>query len=160
LRDTANAVAELTGADRKSFLRALRNAGDDAFVPAITLRQEEVDPIESQLLRLDGVQLAGRELSLARSREFARATLRPVGPITKEQEEELGSGYGVGAQVGQFGLQARFERRLAGTPTFSIVIRRQDGAPVETLEAVEGEPGKPVRTTLDLKTQQAAEAAL
>lgn len=160
LRATAAAVAELTGADRKPFLRALRNAGDDVFVPAITLRREEVDPIESQLLRIDGVQLAGRELALAPSREFARATLGTVGPITEEQQEELGPDYGIGAQVGQFGLQARFERRLAGTPTFSILIRRADGAPVETLEEVEGEPGKPVRTTLDLKAQQAAEAAL
>jgi cell division protein FtsI/penicillin-binding protein 2 len=160
LGETASAVAELTGADRRAFLRALRGAGEDSFVSAITMREEDVDPIESELLRIDGVQLAGRELSLAPTREFARATLGTVGPITEEQQEELGPEYGIGAQVGQFGLQARFERRLAGTPSLAIVIRQQDGAPVETLAEEPGEPGRPVRTTLDFETQRAAEAAL
>ena len=54
---------------------------------------------------------------LSPTREFARGLLGTVAPVTAEQLERLGAGYAPGDQVGQAGLQARFERRLAGTPT-------------------------------------------
>ena len=54
---------------------------------------------------------------LAPTREFARALLGTVAPATKEQLEELGGRVAPGASVGQWGLQARFESRLAPFPT-------------------------------------------
>jgi cell division protein FtsI/penicillin-binding protein 2 len=160
-RDAAvAAIAEHTEADPKTLRRALRDAAPTQFVLAITLREEDFEEIRDELDRVPGIEFAAGELPLAPAREFARALLGSVGPITEEQLEELGDPYGVGDEVGQFGLQAVFERQLAGTPTGRVVIRDARGVPVQTLHEVEGERGKPLRTTLDLRTQQAGERAL
>ena len=160
-RDAAvAAIAEHTEADPETLRRALRGAAPRQFVLAITLRDEELAQVRDQLDAVAGIEFVEGELPLAPTREFARALLGTVGPITEEQLDELGEPYGVGDQVGQFGLQATFERELAGTPTGRLVIRNAEGAPVKTLHEVGGEPGEPLRTTLDLRAQQAAESAL
>ena len=129
-------------------------------MPAITLRQEEFDAIEQELSAIPGTEFGERELPLAPTTDFARALLGTVGPVTEEQIEDSDGELDIDDQVGQGGLQAAFEEQLAGTPERSVVIRNAAGEPVETLEAVEGEPGEPLQTTLDLKVQQAAEKAL
>lgn len=153
-------VTDLTGASEETLRRAIRAAAPRQFVSAITLREEEFTPVEDELQEVEGVALEKIRLSLAPSREFARAFLGTVGPITEEQLEELGDPYGIGDQVGQWGLQQRFERRLAGEPTLRVVVRDPDGIPVETLMETAGEPGRPLETTLDLQVQSAAERAL
>lgn len=154
------AIAGATEADAKALQRALDRApSPHNFVPAITLRADEFDEIRPQL-DVPGVEFGFRTMPLAPTREFARALLGTVGPITAEQLKELGDAYAVGDNVGQSGLQARFERRLAGTPERSVIVRDRDGAAVETLFELEGEEGKPLRTTLDAEAQHAAERAL
>lgn len=157
------AVAAATEADAKTLRRSLAAAeSPDNFVPAITLRAEEFARIEDELGPIPGIEFGWRNLPLAPTREFARALLGTVGPVTAEQLEELGEGYAVGDNVGQSGLQAAFEEQLAGTPDRAVVIRDVDGAApaIETLHEVRGERGRPLRTTLDLQVQEAAEAAL
>jgi cell division protein FtsI/penicillin-binding protein 2 len=83
-----------------------------------------------------------------------------VGPASAEQLEQLGPERGPGDEVGQWGLQARYEERLGGTASRSIVIRDADGVPVDTLLEREGRAGRPLRTTLDAGVQRAAERAL
>ena len=154
-------IAELTGADAKTFSRSIDAATDPGnFVPAITIRQEEFDPIEQELSAIPGTAFNERELPLAPTRDFARVVLGTVGPITEEQLEESEGEYEVGDEIGQGGLQAAFEDQLAGTPDRSIVIRDEAGEPVETLQTVDGEAGEPLETTLDMKVQSAAEKAL
>jgi cell division protein FtsI/penicillin-binding protein 2 len=96
---------------------------------------------------------------LAESRAFARALLGTVGPATAERLEQLGGARASGDDVGQSGLQARYEERLGGTATSEVVIRA-GGVPVETLLAREGRTGRPLRTTLAIDVQRAAEQAL
>ena len=87
--------------------------------------------------------------------------LGTVAPITAEQLESLGAGYAPGDQVGQAGLQARFERRLAGTPTRRVLLRTIDGGlPLQTLFERKGRAGRALRTTLSTRVQGAAENAL
>jgi cell division protein FtsI/penicillin-binding protein 2 len=152
-------LAALLDLRPRPLLRALRGAGPEQFVPALTLREDEYLALESQIELVPDVEVIRTEAQLAPTREFARALLGAVGPATAEQLERLGAGYKTGDEVGQWGLQERFERRLAGTPTFSIVIRAR-GVPVETLDARAGARGKPLRTTLDATVQGAAETAL
>ena len=102
---------------------SLSSESPENFVPAITLRTEDYQPIREELENIPGVEVGTRELPLAPTKEFARALLGTVMPATAEQLERLGKGYRVGDEVGQWGLQARFERRLAGTPTRRVVIR-------------------------------------
>lgn len=163
LDDVESAVAQiaaLTEADPETLSTAIEAAEPDVLVPAITLRELEFQPIENELRALQGVQLAGTQLPLAPTRDFARALLGGVGPATAEQVEESEGALDADDQVGQSGLQAAFEEKLAGVPERSVVIRNAEGAPVETLETVPGEVGDPVKSTLDLDVQSAAEEAL
>ncbi|MFI6289653.1 penicillin-binding transpeptidase domain-containing protein [Streptomyces sp. NPDC051018] len=62
---------------------------------------------------------------------------------------------------GKSGLQYRYDKQLAGKPADSVaIVGTTSGRTLATLHTAEGRPGKPVRTTLDRATQQAAEAAL
>lgn len=73
---------------------------------------------------------------------------------TKKDVQRLGTAYKVGQTIGASGLQATFQKRLAGTPTTEI----QAGG--KTLETIEGTEGESLRTTLDPRVQDAAVAAV
>jgi cell division protein FtsI/penicillin-binding protein 2 len=154
-----SAIAAATEAEPRTLERAIEASPPQNFVPAITLREDEASEVEDELQSVPGVHLQPGEQPLAESREFARALLGTVAPATEEQLRELGPRYAVGDQVGQSGLQAEFERQLAGTPRRSVVIRK-DGVPIDTLHEVPGERGAPLETTLDADVQRAAEDAL
>lgn len=164
LRDVEAAVEEIaaaTGADAKALRRSIEAASSpENFVPAITLRLSDYERVRERLDRIPGVEFGQRELPLAPTKEFARALLGTVGPITAEQLEKLGAPYAVGDNVGQSGLQARFERRLAGSPQRRVITRLADGTPADTLLELDAERGEPLRTTLDGRVQVAAEQAL
>ncbi|MGX2993045.1 penicillin-binding transpeptidase domain-containing protein [Streptomyces sp. JNUCC 64] len=62
---------------------------------------------------------------------------------------------------GRGGLQYRYGERLAGKPADSVaIVGTSSGRTLATLHTSEGRPGRSVRTTLDRRTQRAAEAAL
>jgi cell division protein FtsI/penicillin-binding protein 2 len=157
---TARAIAKVVDIDADAYARAIRRAGPQQFVEAVTLRELDFESKQTALQAIDGVQTVDDTAALAPTRGFARALLGTVAPATAEQLERLGSAYGPGAQVGQFGLEARFERRLAGTPTRKVVVRLEDGTQDRTLRAKGGTAGRSLRTTLDTDVQAAAERAL
>jgi cell division protein FtsI/penicillin-binding protein 2 len=162
VRNVAASVAALgkvVDVDAKALTKAVRGAGPKQFVEAITLREGDYEDVEAELDDVPGSLAVRAEAPLAESRGFARALLGTVGPATAEQLEELGGARGPGDAVGQSGLQARYERRLGGTATRRIVIRA-GGVPVETLLERSGRAGRPLRTTLDVDVQRAAESAL
>ena len=158
-RRTAARLGDVVDIDERAFVRAIRRAGPEQFVPAITLREQQAKPLERRLERIPGVQLIGGQDQLAPSKTFGRAVLGTVAPASAEQLEKLGPRYLPGDEVGQWGLQARYERRLAGTPVRRIVIRAR-GVPIDTLLTRRGRSGRSLRTTLDRETQAAAEQAL
>lgn len=154
-------LADLVGINAKALKRSIKAAASPSnFVPAILLRTDDYVPVRKQLGAIDGVRIGPRRMPLAPTKEFARALFGTVGPITAEQLEELGEPYAVGDNVGQAGLQAKFEKRLAGTPARAVITRDDDGTPIDTLLEIEGKPGKPLRTTIDGGVQIAAEQAL
>ncbi len=156
---SVSALADVVEIDTRAYTRAVRNAGPQQFVEAITLREADYKPIEDELEGVPGGLAVRDEAPLAESRSFARALLGTVGPATAEQLEKLGSARAPGDEIGQSGLQARYEERLGGTATSEVVIRA-GGVPVETLLSREGAPGRALRTTLSTDVQRAAEAAL
>jgi hypothetical protein len=86
-----------------------------------------------------------------------------VGYVDKadaKDAERLGPPYKKGDPVGKAGLQATFQKQLAGTPTTEILVVGADGKAVKTLDKLKGSEGKPVRTTLDLSVQAAAVEAV
>ena len=162
VRDVDASVAALgavVDVNTRALTRAVRGAGPKQFVEAITLREGDYRRVEDALDAVPAVLAVQTEAPLAESRGFAGALLGGVGPVTAEQLKRLGDTRGPGDQVGQSGLQARYEARLGGTAARAIVIR-EDGVPVETLSRQAGRPGRPLRTTLSAEVQQAAEEAL
>ena len=155
----ARELAAVVNVDRRAIARAIRGAGPEQFVPVITLREDDAAPLEDRLEAIRGVQLASGDEQLAPTKEFGRALLGTVAPATAEQLKKLGPAYAPGDVAGQWGLQARYEKQLSGSPERKVVIRAR-GVPVETLLARRGRPGRPLRTTLDRDVQLAAERAL
>jgi hypothetical protein len=74
--------------------------------------------------------------------------------------ERLGAAYHKGDVIGRAGLQATFQKRLAGSPETDIEVLGADGKPVKTLHTVDGTEGRPVRTSLDLRLQRSAANAV
>ena len=156
---TAQALADALDVNPRPLERTIRNGGKEQFVEALALREDDYNQVAATLEGLPDVTTVDGTAVLAPSREFGRALLGAVGPATKEQLEKLGDRAAAGDSVGQWGLQSRFERRLAPVPERRVVIRA-DGVPIETLRSRKGRPGRPLRTTLDTRAQAAAEAAL
>jgi len=159
---TASAFAALPGVDVEAvtLVRRIRAAPDGRFIPVITLRRTAYEPIAEQIDAIPGASVNLRRADLPPTKAFAHALLGTVGPVTAEQLRNSPS-LRVGDEIGQSGLQAAYERRLAGTPTRRVVTRHvETGAPERTLLERPGHPGQDLRTTLDLRAQRAAETAL
>ncbi|HEV3375828.1 MAG TPA: penicillin-binding transpeptidase domain-containing protein [Thermoleophilaceae bacterium] len=157
---TATGLARVLGVDAGPILTQLQGGGPEQFVEAIVLREDAYAPLARRIASIPDVIVLDDTAPIAPTREFARAVLGTVAPATAAQLEQLGSHYAPGDEVGQWGLQARFERRLAGTPDRRIVMRDATGRAFETLFERDGRPGRGVRTTLDRRVQIAAEQAL
>ena len=109
-------------------------------------------PARAPLLAVDGVTpLASPALSS-----------QVIGRVGEADVSTLGEPYLPGDVAGVSGLQAVFERALAGVPSgeVQVVDVAGGGGVVEVLHAFPGRPGAPVRTGLDLRVQAAAEAAI
>jgi cell division protein FtsI/penicillin-binding protein 2 len=83
-----------------------------------------------------------------------------VGPITADELSRLGSPYTSSSIVGQSGLEAMYEKQLAGTPGGRIERRSASGQVQSTLASFPATVGKPVSTSIDPAVQQAAERAI
>ena len=100
---------------------------------------------------------------LAPTRAFARALLGTVDPATKDDIDKNPDAVAAGDLVGHGGLQQRYDTALRGTAGQSVVIARKapdgNGRGHPAVQHRAG-AGKPVKTTLDVTTQNAADAAL
>ncbi len=83
-----------------------------------------------------------------------------VARITDKQAKKLGTSYERGDIVGRSGIQQRFDRRLAGSPSASISVADASNHTVKTVGGFAGKPGRDVKTTLDPHIQQAAASAI
>jgi cell division protein FtsI/penicillin-binding protein 2 len=158
---SAAALAALLDVDGDRLASAARRAGPKQFVEAVTLRAAAYPPaLAQQVEAIQGAQVVQGTEQLAPSKSFGRALLGTVAPATAEQIQRSKGKVGIGDEVGQFGLEARFEDQVAGTPARRIVIRSRSGAPVATLLSRPGRKGRALRTTIDRPVQAAAELAL
>ncbi len=160
--ETARGLAAIDGidADAATLAKQIRSVPQRSFVPVITLRQADYDRVAASLDAVRGVSLNARKSPLPPTKTFARALLGTVGPVTAEQLEKTPS-LGPGDEIGQSGLQSAYQERLGGAATRKVVIRdRETGAAGKALLARPGRRARPLRTTLDLRVQAAAEAAL
>lgn len=129
------------------------------FYPLGELGRARFDELRDRLYPVPGLAFRDRR---ARSQAFpglAPALLGRTGEITAELLERLGSAYRPGDVVGRSGLELAFEQRLAGEPEEEARIV-DDAGLVRSLRYREGRHPQALRTRLDPRVQQAAEAAL
>jgi len=143
----------------------LKEAKPNAFVDVVSLRREAYLQIKPRIYDLPGTKFREEQRELAPTREFARALLGSVDPVQADDMAAEPGVYELGDMVGHGGLQGRYEKQLRGTAGTSVIImsRRPDGSVSPTGTEVfrqEPKPGTPVKTTLDVPTQNAADAAL
>jgi cell division protein FtsI/penicillin-binding protein 2 len=139
-------------------------AKPESFVTVVTLRREAYDQIRTQIRDLDGTVFQETNLALGPSRTFARALLGSVGDVTKEQMDKTPGTYAIGDQVGQSGLEEEYDAVLRGTSGINVGIggrKSPSGTDEAEIMLFRSEPkaGVSLKTTLDQKVQNAADAA-
>ena len=160
--DSARALAELVGVDVAPYVKAVRAAGDRAFVEAISYRKAEVPAgVLESLAGIPGAVAIADDISLAPTREFAAPILGRVGPVTAEMIEEDPDRYRVGDIAGISGLQARYDEQLGGSPGRLVeAVSETDPGPARDLFRVQETDGDALALTLDPDLQTDAEALL
>ena len=133
---------------------------DDWFLPVAEITAERYEEVRPIIYPVPGLVFQNRQQRLPPTPEFARHVLGTVGEVTAEGLESLGNPYRAGDRVGRSGLEAAFEKQLAGTPAMELRISTPDGTNNKVLLSNDGEPAENVRSTLSVPVQQAAEAAL
>ncbi|PWU61015.1 penicillin-binding protein [Micromonospora globispora] len=151
--------------DLSDLPKRLSEADSGAFVEVVTLRDEAYRQIRPRIYDLPGTKFRAEKLALAPTREFARALLGSVDPAQADDLKAHPDRYVAGDLVGHGGLQGRYDERLRGAPGLTVITERQnpDGTTTPTgTEVFRSEPkaGQPLKTTLDVATQNAADAAL
>lgn len=124
--------------------------------PGDRLAQSRLAPVRASILAADGRLLAVSDPGGTRSRAGASEVVGAVEPAPADGTTEADLRVKAGDPVGVSGLEATYDRQLAGRA--SGEVRRVDsaGAVVEVLHAFPGDAPEPLQTTIDLTVQQAA----
>jgi cell division protein FtsI/penicillin-binding protein 2 len=135
-------------------------AGD--FVEIVLLRDTVYQQIRTKIHDLDGTSFHTGTRSVARSPVFARALLGRVDDVTKERMDAQPGKYQAGDLVGYGGLEEKYDDRLHGAAGVIVSIAGKPGATdaEKILFNRAATAGQPVKTTIDVHTQEAADSAL
>lgn len=167
---SATKLAALVGVDPGDYAKQVEAAGPEAFVRAITLREDGRTITDQQIAAIPGATAIPDSIPLAPTRTFARAVLGTVGEASNEEIEASEGALTAGDVTGKGGLQQRYDQQLRGTDAVVIRAQRADltREEIESAEAdprrvlfeVEPTPGQPLKTTLDPALQTLAETTL
>lgn len=130
----------------------------DWFYPIVAVPRDAYDDIADELATVPGVVAREETTRVAAAPEVAEVVGRVDG-ITAEQLDELPVWYEASDEAGRTGLEARFERELAGRPGGEVRVV-DDGDIVTTLVDFDPVEPRPLETTLDPTIQEAAVASL
>jgi cell division protein FtsI/penicillin-binding protein 2 len=166
VNDDAQVVDALTRyaeVPREAARRALADAErrPNQAVAVVTMPRSDYELVRDDLYPVPGLRFqegVGREDNGPAS---TRMLLGTVGPVTADDLKRLGGSYQAGDLVGHGnGLEAAFERQLAGIPSGEVRLVGKDGQTAKVLHRFTGKDGEAVTTTIDPRAQEAAEAAL
>ncbi|MGY4543373.1 cell division protein FtsI/penicillin-binding protein 2 [Arthrobacter sp. UYNi723] len=167
---SATKLAELVGVDPAAYAQQVAASGAEAFVRAITLRDEGRTVTDAQITAIPGARAIPEAQPLAPSRTFARAVLGTVGEATAEQIEASDGVLTAGDVTGIGGLQQQYDAQLRGTDAVVIRAQRADLTreqiqaagtdPRRVVFEMAPSPGTPLKTTLDPNLQSLAESTL
>ncbi|MET0422583.1 MAG: penicillin-binding transpeptidase domain-containing protein [Actinoplanes sp.] len=149
--------------DLARLAERVKNADPGAFIDLVTLRRPDYNKIRNDVRPLAGTVFQQENRDLAPTRAFARALLGTADPATREDIDANPQAVAEGDIVGHGGLQQRYDTTLRGTAGLSVVISRtaaDDTVTDSQLFSTQPVNGKPIKTTLDVPTQLAADQAL
>jgi hypothetical protein len=115
-------------------------------------------PGRAAVLAADGTPLSSPSV-IAQSGSIALFTGNVVA-ATAAQARALGAPYRAGDPIGQGGIEEAYQARLAGRPSLSIQIEGAGNHVDATAARFAAVPGKPVQTSIDMRVQMAASAAV
>ncbi|MCC3281442.1 penicillin-binding transpeptidase domain-containing protein [Arthrobacter caoxuetaonis] len=163
LAASAARLAEFLELDPAAYTAQVEAAGAEAFVEAVTLRQDSVSPPEefkAQVAEIPGAAAIAGTLPLAPTRTFARALLGSVGQATAELIDASDGALSAGDVTGLSGLQQQYDEQLRGTDGVVIRTVNAEDVPSAPLFQSERASGQPLQTTLDARMQNLAESVL
>ncbi|HTN71284.1 MAG TPA: penicillin-binding protein 2 [Methylomirabilota bacterium] len=163
--NTLRRLAHYLGRDEKELLAILEeNKQRPAFDEVILGRDVDwstVVAVESHQLDLPGITLRTRPRRSYANGAMAAHVLGYMGEIGSKQLKLLKEqGYAVGDEIGQFGLERRWEEVLRGQSGGQQVEVDALGRRVRVLHEVPDVPGYTVNLTLDRELQETAFEAL
>lgn len=152
-------LALYLGLDPDAFTAQVRSAGKDAFVEAVTVRQDRViKAFESDIATIPGAAALSERRVLGPSPGFAAELLGTVGPASEEMAAD--GPLAPGDLAGLSGLQLEYDSQLRGSDAVTVRVMGADNALSPPLFEAPAEPGTALQTTLDLRVQSQAEAVL
>jgi cell division protein FtsI/penicillin-binding protein 2 len=160
-RATALKLAKATGlasSEADQMVGQIKAAPPTRFLELVQLSPRRFAHLSRELGRVPNLTHV-----VVTKRLFKSAVPDITGQIGTEATKELiegGAPYRPGTTVGLSGLQQTYQTVLAGTPTTTVVVQRTKGDPPKILKSWQGRSGTPVKTTIDLRVQQAAQRAL
>lgn len=178
------ALDEELDVDPDPLRERVESAAATAFVPVITLRERDYIDVAGAIRPIPGTVFRRTERSIPVRQGLGPQLLGRVGEATAEEIAAAPARVHPGELVGRGGLQEHYEEELSGHDGYTLSVAEAPargegaagastagepgGAAAEETTAVTPEPlltvdpvpGRPVRTTIDLEVQAAAEAAL
>ena len=158
----AQQVAGLVGVDSAALVDRVLAGSDTDLISVVTLRKEAFDTVGASLEAIPGVVLQEEKITLAPTRDFARALIGSAGPATPEIAATSEGRVAEGDLTGLSGLQASQDVALAGQAGLSIRVVPQTGSGKEpyALKDFPTKAGASVTITIDPEIQAAADAVM
>jgi cell division protein FtsI/penicillin-binding protein 2 len=156
--ETADDLAEVTQLNSAQVLGQIQAASPGQFLTLLSLDPDDYAQISPMLARVPGLTV-----HRVSQRLFSSEASEIVGTVGSEDSNMLreeGASYQPGTTIGLTGLQAAYQRLLAGSPTTEVVAENASGAQVAVLQQWRGKAGQPVQTTINAQVQAAALNAL
>jgi cell division protein FtsI/penicillin-binding protein 2 len=155
---TASQLADVTGLDPGQVLPQIMSAPSGKFTELVTLDPRTYRQLVRRLRKVPGLRVykTTRQLSDSAAPEITGTVGTDDSPLLRQE----GLPYQPGATIGVSGLEAEYQRQLAGTAMTEVVTEDSGGHLVSVLKQWPGQQGSPVRTTLDSRVQAAALSAV
>lgn len=129
----------------------------DEFIPLVEVSPDRFAELRPILEPVPGIVFRRQAGRAAFGEGFARHVLGRTGEVTAELLAKLGPPYMAGDVVGLDGIEAAFEKQLAGAPSGEVRLVADRGGVVKTLFTFAGTAPRPVLTTIDPPVQSVAD---
>jgi len=163
--DELSTIVEVQARDRKRFKRLLEESKNFESLPLRTrLSDEEVARFAANRYRFPGVDIKAR---LFRQYPFGEVASHVTGYISRINDKDVEridswnetANYKGSDYIGKVGVELAYERELHGTTGWEEVEVDAGGRAVRTLSRTPPISGNNLKLALDIRLQQAAEAA-